>query len=131
MDFGPMLNYVVNGFLFSIPALMLAARLPKRPLYYARTALSITLIIFYLTNPFAGLIKGDTIAVFTAMTLYFATILILLLAMVLFVTESTLWAAAFCAVVGYTVENLGASFGELLGKLLRMDWSAGSSPPKA
>ena len=54
------------------------------------------------------------------MTLYFATILILLLAMVLFVTESTLWAAAFCAVVGYTVENLGASFGELLGQLLRM-----------
>lgn len=120
MDFDPMLNYVVNGFLFSIPALMLAARLPRRPLYYARAALSIALIIFYLTNPFASLIKGDTIAVFTAMTLYFATILILLLAMVLFVTESTLWAAAFCAVVGYTVENLGASFGELLGQLLRM-----------
>jgi len=120
MDLGPMFNYVVNGFLFSVPALMLAARLPKRPHYYARVTLSVALIIFYLTNPFASLIQGDTIAVFTAMTFYFAIILVLLLAMVLFVAESTLWAAAFCAVVGYTVENLGASLGERLGQLLRM-----------
>lgn len=120
MALGPMLNYVVNGFLFSIPALMLAARLPRRPHYYARVALSIALVIFYLSNPFSGLMRGGTFEVFSIMALYFAVILALLLGMVLFVTESTLWAAAFCAVVGYTVENLGAGLGELLGQLLRM-----------
>ena len=81
-----MLNYVVNGFLFSIPTLMLAARLPRRSHYHVRVAVSIALVIFYLTNPFSGLVKGGTFEVFSIMTLYFAVIVALLLGMVLFVS---------------------------------------------
>ncbi|MCI1665973.1 MAG: ATP-binding protein [Atopobiaceae bacterium] len=124
MTLSTLVSYLLNVALFSTPTLMLASQLPARPHHVARVAASLAVLFVYLANPITNLVRGDTMEVFAAMAVYFALIVVFLVVMVLFCSRTSLWAASFCAVVGYTLQNLGSGLGELCGICLR---SAGMS----
>lgn len=111
--------YMVNAVLFIAPVVILSLQLPRRTHYWLRVTLAFLVLFVELSLQFPDAWFHSTLSSMAAMSLYFTLVIVILVLTVLFCNETSIWAASFCAVVGYTVENLGAGTAELVGILIR------------
>lgn len=98
---------------FIAPVMIVVYKQPRRRFFAARLVccLAIMTAFFYVFEPDADLTSGIALSPgeFLATALYFAAILVLNMCTVLVCFRTRAGVAAFCAAVGYSLENLGAS----------------------
>lgn len=113
---------VVSAATLAAPLLMVSSQLPRRPQYQLRLGLSLALLAAFqlLYVPEGPLSSTESISEELLVTgaLFFNSNVLLMGAIVLFCHQTDLAGAAFCAVVGYTVENLAAVVGNIAGLLM-------------
>lgn len=119
-------TYVANALMYAAGALMMCALLPHRQHYPARVAAALAALVGYQYLPLLPIAPGTTFGSIASMTAYFGFVVVILGLGTLFVARCSARTSALVAVVSYTLENAGASAGELVGQLLRM---AGARPP--
>lgn len=120
---------LVFAFLFGAPSLMAAAPLARRAHYKARCVIGSAVLygFFALYAPRIDLASPGELgaAGFFSMAAFFVATLVCMLLLVLFCHEIGVLAACFAAVVGYTIENFGASMASLFDLLA---YDEGSPP---
>jgi hypothetical protein len=116
-----LLVYAVSIALFCLPCLLLAWPLPRRSHFCLRLVCCLASMLVYLNSPLVGIFGSSTAAVFAGSSLYFAGILVVLILITMICFEVNIRTAAFCAVCGYTAENLSADLGELAGLIMRIN----------
>ena len=108
---------LVTLFMFATPALLVPMRLPQRDGFGLRALVGAcaTLVLFNVWTPAVDLASSEVIPVsdFVSMAAFFAVILTLMMLYVLFCYRISPLVACYCAVVAYSVQNLGASLIEL------------------
>ncbi|MCR4870079.1 MAG: ATP-binding protein [Atopobiaceae bacterium] len=114
---------VVSTLTLAVPLLMVSASLPKREGFKQRITLSfLALAAFQLLyvpdGPFST-IESLSSQMLVSGLLFFSANVLLMGGIVLFCHQTGLAGAAFCAVVGYTVENLASAVGNIAGIILR------------
>lgn len=114
-----LINYLINAALFMAPTVVMSLQLPRRSNYWIRLSLAFCVLTLELSLQFPSSWFHSTLSSIGTMSLYFSLVIVILMASILFCNDSSFWTASFCAAVGYTVQNLGASTSELLGILIR------------
>lgn len=107
----------------SIPIFMLAHKLPHRPTTTRRLVTSLALLAATTIGPVAsGLVRGlgggESFVVFSVLLAAFVGI-------IMFVYDTGLWPALFCATAGYTIQNLGSGL-HILAAVILSHSSSGS-----
>ncbi len=118
-----------------VPTLLTAADLPRRPQFWVRLALAL-LISFGCAFGFAlgeGTLGVDFGALpYALQTLYFSSVLLLVGLVVFAIFDATPLSALFCAVTGYTIQNLASSLDNLLIALVGgLGWGGDDSPERS
>ena len=113
---------IVSTSTFAAPLLMVSASLPKREGYRWRIALSISMLaafqLLYVPDGPLSTMESISSQMLVSGLLFFSANVLLMGGIVLFCHHTGLAGAAFCAVVGYTVENLAAAIGNIAGIVL-------------
>ena len=108
--------------MFATPALLVSCGFPRRANFEARVVLGIVVMLVFLAvfNPDMDNMSQESIPVseFVSTAAFFAITLALMMLLVFFCFDVSLMSACYCAVVAYTIENLGASLAELIDLIL-------------
>ena len=113
---------VISTTVFVVPLFLIALNLPKRNSFLWRATASITLLaafqLLYVPNGPFSTVEGLSMQFLVSGALFFSANVLLMGLIVLLCFHTGLAGAAFCAVVGYTVENLAAAVGNIAGLLI-------------
>ncbi len=109
----------LRSLLYVFPAVMIAARLPFRDHFPVRAAgCYLFLTLYVLAQPTESLVTTSlSVQEFLANALFYTGILGINFVALLIIHDTDAPAAAYCAVVGYTLENLGSAISTLAGIL--------------
>lgn len=110
---------LVGALLYAAPVGMVAATLLHRSCWGLRLGACVGLLTLVLASPALSTVPESASGVLTLAAGYFVVVVGLCLCGVWLCNQTDLWTAAFCAVVGYAVQNLGSGLGDLVGMLLR------------
>ena len=106
----------------AVPLFMVALNLPKRENFPARAIASIVVLaafqLLYVPDGPLSTAEGLSMEFLVSGALFFTANVLLMGLIVLLCFHTGLAGAAFCAVVGYTVENLAAAVGNIAGLVL-------------
>ena len=104
-----------SALLYAAPVILIASRLPRKDHFPARAAGCFLLLMLYvLAQPNKSLVTTSlSIQEFLANALFYSGILGINFVVMLLIHETDAPAAAYCAVVGYTLENLGSALSTL------------------
>ena len=115
-----------------VPLFMVSTRLPRRPGFGWRVVLGVVVLAAFqlLYVPDGPLSTATDLPdqVLMSGVVFFSANVLIMGGIVYLCHRTGLAGAAFCAVVGYTVENLAASVGNIAGLVVDGFWHASLSP---
>lgn len=113
---------VVSTSALAVPLLMVSSNLPRREGFTWRIILSVSTLaafqLLYIPDGPLSTMESISSQVLVSGILFFSANVLLMGTIVLFCYRTGLAGAAFCAVVGYTVENLASAVGNITGIIL-------------
>ncbi len=114
---------VVSTSALAVPLLMVSSNLPRREGFTWRIILSVSALaafqLLYIPDGPLSTMESISSQVLVSGILFFSANVLLMGTIVLFCYRTGLAGAAFCAVVGYTIENLASAVGNIVGIVLR------------